>query len=122
MPALPLSFDLDLDGIHRSMEDYSSGSAGMGMSPYNVTPLWLILNMPTASPSTAEKWGHKRRRERQQSRPACTAEAQAQELAPRKVRSDKGKKCEQPAPQRGQNAAPCKVHSDKGKKHGPHST
>jgi hypothetical protein len=73
----------------------------MGMSARNETPLWPILNMPAASPSTAGKRGR-----------------------------DEGEEdddADQPAPQRrrGQNAAPRKVRkvrSDKGQKRGPRST
>ncbi|KAJ7807603.1 hypothetical protein B0H14DRAFT_3483088 [Mycena olivaceomarginata] len=98
IPALPSDLDLDLEGIHRGMEEYSSGSVGMGMSVCNGTPMWPILNMPAASPSTAGKRG--------------------------RDEGEEDDNADQPAPQRrrDQNTVPRKVRSDKGKKRGPRST
>ncbi|KAJ7895879.1 hypothetical protein B0H14DRAFT_2558351 [Mycena olivaceomarginata] len=93
MPVLPLSFNLDLEGIHRGMEEYSSGSMGMGMSARIGTLLWPILNMPAASPSTAEKRGHNEGEEDDNADQPALQRRRHQNAAPRKVRSDKGKKC-----------------------------
>jgi hypothetical protein len=122
MPVLPSSLDLDLDEIQRAMEEYGSGSAGRGMSAHNMVPLWPILNMPPASPSTTEKRGRDEGEEDDVDQPPLQRRRH-QDAPPRKERSDKGKKRDQPAPQRRgvQNAAPRKVRSDKGKKRGPRS-
>ncbi|KAJ7898279.1 hypothetical protein B0H14DRAFT_3424640 [Mycena olivaceomarginata] len=111
MPVLPSSFDLDLEGIHHGMEEYRSGSVGMGMSACNGTPLWPILNMPAASPSTAEKRGRDEGEEDENADQPALQRRRHQNAVPRKVhkvRSDKGKVR--------------KVRSDKGKKCGPRST
>ncbi|KAJ7795926.1 hypothetical protein B0H14DRAFT_3495388 [Mycena olivaceomarginata] len=101
IPALPSDLDLDLEGIHRGMKEYSSGSVGMGMSARNGTPMWPILNMPTASPSTAGKRGRDEGEEDDNADQPAPQRRRDQNTAPRKVR---------------------KVRSDKGKKRGPRST
>ncbi|KAJ7362585.1 hypothetical protein DFH08DRAFT_799609 [Mycena albidolilacea] len=80
------------EGIHRGMEEYSSGSAGMDMSMYNGTLLWPILNMPAASPSTAEKRGCDKGEEDDDADQPAPQRHRHQKVAPRKVHSDKGKK------------------------------
>ncbi|KAJ7757850.1 hypothetical protein B0H14DRAFT_2634853 [Mycena olivaceomarginata] len=76
-----------LGRIHRGMEEYSSQSAGRGMSAHNVTPLWPILNMPPASPSTGEKRGRDERgaapgaqRQGEEARPAFYLDAHSAAL------------------------------------------